>query len=780
MWRVTRALRPAVRQLWRPQRAFSSTLAELRVIKAADLAKLPEVQQRSLLEAQLAQQQCTVSPDLSVPTMDHPLIQDKERLLTVVEASLATFLLHVESRISSALGHGFYTIGPCGEELLSAVGVALREDDAVALHYRHLATQIARHRNAGISMDSILLDRARGHVVSALDPVTGGGHCALGGGELDFLVTSTLASQSCPAVGRALGNTLAHHLKIPNPKFKKDFVSYVSLGDGSTHNGHFLSALNLADFTSSRRYKVPVVFGISDNDIAISLKGNGWVPKHLIERLESRFKVFRCNGNDAFDVYTTSQQALTHARTKSAPTIVIFQDLQRRFGHAATDRQAAYKTADEIAQTTAFDPVQGFIAQAVATGAVSYGEVREIYDRLVVDAEASFDAAALEPKIDTREMVLDRLSQPLTSYKASAQSCHLDHAKKGSEVMRKHMTRVLDETLEQSKDTVYIGEDVEHGGYYLVSANWKPKDTQLLVHKYPFRVADFPPDETSLIGAGMGYAQAGLVPIVEIPYAKYLDCGADIFWEAATSNWLSNGNQPNGMYVRLQGFGKGVFGGNFHTHNMLTMPPGVDVVCYSNGHDYAKGFRYSMEQVRAGRMVMSVDCTHLLNLRHLQEGVSDNLWRRPYPAEGETLAFDEVVVYESQTQQAARLERQKPQGLVLVSYGDGVLTCLQAKKALVEEHGYAEDDITVIDSPLLSRVPDGLKQALPQFSEAVFVDICKEGQHPFASHITHLNSEGALPAKWQSVAAQRTYNPLGNTLTFTSVADVIDATKKIM
>ena len=43
------------------------------------------------------------------------------------------------------------------------------------------------------------------------------------------------------------------------------------------------------------------------------------------------------------------------------------------------------------------------------------------------------------------------------------------------------------------------GEDVVHGGYYLV--------TDGLASKYPQRVRDFPPDETSLIGAGMGFAQ---------------------------------------------------------------------------------------------------------------------------------------------------------------------------------------------------------------------------------------------------------------------------------
>jgi hypothetical protein len=90
---------------------------------------------------------------------------------TCLTAALLTFALHIEARIASAIGEGcstlhspmpfstppppsslsatsapphaaatagFYTIGPCGEEALAAVGLALRSTDAVALHYRHL------------------------------------------------------------------------------------------------------------------------------------------------------------------------------------------------------------------------------------------------------------------------------------------------------------------------------------------------------------------------------------------------------------------------------------------------------------------------------------------------------------------------------------------------------------------------------------------------------------------------------------------------------------------
>ncbi len=126
----------------------------------------------------------------------------KEDAMTLIRAGFASFALHCHSRVASMLSQGFYTIGPCGEELVGATGLVLRETDSACLHYRHLTTLIARHLKAGKSLDDILLDRARGYVVSSLDPVTGGHHCSLGGGKFDFLNTSTLASQAPPAVGR--------------------------------------------------------------------------------------------------------------------------------------------------------------------------------------------------------------------------------------------------------------------------------------------------------------------------------------------------------------------------------------------------------------------------------------------------------------------------------------------------------------------------------------------------------------------------------------------------
>ena len=313
------------------------------------------------------------------------------------------------------------------------------------------------------------------------------------------------------------------------------------------------------------------------------------------------------------------------------------------------------------------------------------------------------------------------------------------------------MTSVVTEILEENDDAVYIGEDVEHGGYYLV--------TEGLAKKFPQRVRDFPPDETALLAMGQGFAHSGLVPIVEIPYAKYLDCGFDMFNEIAISNWLSGGRQPNGMIIRLQGFDKGVFGGNFHTHNQLYIPPGIDVVCYSNGYDYVRGMRYAFEQARAGRVVMTVDSTNLLNTRHIFD--SDDKWKRAYPERSEYLAFDDVVTYGSGT------------SLGIVTYGNGVLTALHAREYLKDEYGL--NDVVIIDSPYLNAATNGLRHAVKELDTVVFADVCKQGQHPLAAIACELQNDGVLPSKWQCVAATPTYNPLGSTVTFTSVEDVIEA-----
>jgi hypothetical protein len=120
----------------------------------------------------------------------HTLSPSQYRL--ALDAAMVTFSLHTHARIASLVGKGYYTIGPCGEELLSAAALAFQPIDTTALHYRHTGMSIARQLADNNTLEEVLLAQARGYTVSKYDPVTGGVHRCIGGGNNEFLVTSTL------------------------------------------------------------------------------------------------------------------------------------------------------------------------------------------------------------------------------------------------------------------------------------------------------------------------------------------------------------------------------------------------------------------------------------------------------------------------------------------------------------------------------------------------------------------------------------------------------------
>ena len=303
-------------------------------------------------------------------------------------------------------------------------------------------------------MEEIALDRARAYTVSTLDPVTGGAHCSIGGTPHDFVVTSTLSSQAPPAVGRALGAQLASQLKIEDPPISPRAVSYVSLGDGSVNNAHFLAALNLAEYASHRGFKCPVLFGITDNQISISLRGYDWLPKFVEQRIG--MKLFRADGTDIVDSFRAATEATEYVRKKRKPACAVFSNLPRRYGHAATDRQQAYLTRSEIENARNHDPLSKMCAHAVRSGALTFSQLETRFSELKDIVERAFDQASEEPKITSRDEIVKRVSQPIRAVTRETSSS--DDSDEKPEVMRKHMTRLMHEVMEQTSDVVYLGE----------------------------------------------------------------------------------------------------------------------------------------------------------------------------------------------------------------------------------------------------------------------------------------------------------------------------------
>ena len=244
-------LRP---ELW--PAGCSETVAKPETLR--DASNFQEIKQADAFRDYLASQAALTVPISSASSPN----ASSDDLAIATTSAFSTFLLHVQARMASMLGEGFYTIGPCGEETVSAFGLALRDSDPCALHYRHVAAQISRQLLSGKDLDEILLDRARAYACSTLDPVTGGVHCALGSGTLyDPYVTSTLASQAPSAVGRGLAIPLSNAMLNSDALYPSDAVSFVSVGDGSVNNAMFLAALNMSEYAQHRSFKCPIVFG---------------------------------------------------------------------------------------------------------------------------------------------------------------------------------------------------------------------------------------------------------------------------------------------------------------------------------------------------------------------------------------------------------------------------------------------------------------------------------------------------------------------------------------
>ena len=141
--------------------------------------------------------------------------------------------------------------------------------------------------------------------------------------------------------------------------------------------------------------------------------------------------------------------------------------------------------------------------------------------------------------------------------------------------------------LEMKRDdrVVVLGEDVgKVGGVFRV--------TQGLFDEFgDDRVIDTPLSEGGIIGAAIGMALYGLVPIPEIQFSDFIFPAYDqIVSELAKYRYRSGGEYPAKLVIRTP-VGGGIRGGHYHSQSPKSLfihVAGLKVVCPSNPYD-AKG-----------------------------------------------------------------------------------------------------------------------------------------------------------------------------------------------
>ena len=91
---------------------------------------LPEVKSATAFASRL--DSALSAPIAAADTLD---ASDAHDLTQALDAAMITTHMHTQSRIAAFEGEGFYTIGPCGEELLSSLGLALRPTGRLRWRY---------------------------------------------------------------------------------------------------------------------------------------------------------------------------------------------------------------------------------------------------------------------------------------------------------------------------------------------------------------------------------------------------------------------------------------------------------------------------------------------------------------------------------------------------------------------------------------------------------------------------------------------------------------------
>ena len=242
--------------------------------------------------------------------------------------------------------------------------------------------------------------------------------------------------------------------------------------------------------------------------------------------------VICADGTDLAGLMRATSEAADLVRSSRGPATLLIENVPRRFGHAATDRQLAYLTADEMERQMAIDPVATAAAAAVRAGVVpSADAILEEYEQIGELAAAAFDTARAEPRQMANPTLIARAAPPrrpalpretvattATSLPASTMAdatIASGGAGKSRWEMRPLMTRALGDAMAADERILYVGEDVEHGGYYRVSEGLRERFGRR-------RIFDWPPDEASLIVSG----RAGLgVPAWQRPSGR-TDLGA--------------------------------------------------------------------------------------------------------------------------------------------------------------------------------------------------------------------------------------------------------------
>jgi 2-oxoisovalerate dehydrogenase E1 component len=268
-----------------------------------------------------------------------------------------------------------------GEEAVaSGVCAHLRKDDVVFSTHRGHGHALAK----GVPPAELIAE--------LLGKATGcsggrGGSMHLFKPEIGFMGSSGIVG---PSITLAAGGAYSAML------MKTDRVSVAFFGDGAVNNGSFHEGINLA-----AAWNLPALFICENNLYAtevpfVQVTHNTSVAARAVAYGLPGMEV---DGNDVLAVYAAAGEAVDRARSGGGPTLIECKTYRTR-AHSEGMRDAGYRTAEEVAQWRARDPIKAFRDTLLTGGHASQADLDALEAELRAQIEAAVAFAESSPLPD--------------------------------------------------------------------------------------------------------------------------------------------------------------------------------------------------------------------------------------------------------------------------------------------------------------------------------------------------------------------------------------------
>lgn len=269
----------------------------------------------------------------------------------------------------------------CQGQEAAQVGAAFALDnqkDWIAPYYRDMGVVL----HFGMTPQELMLSA----FAKAEDPNSGGrqmpGH--FGQRKNRILTGSSPVTTQLP---HAVGVALAAKMK------NEDFITFVTLGEGSSNQGDFHEGMNFAGV-----HKLPTVVMVENNKYAISVP----VEKQLAcEHVSDRAVGYgmpgvTVDGTDPLEVYKVVKEAAVRARSGEGPSLVE-AICYRLTAHSSDDDHRLYRDAEELENERKLDPIPKFAAYLKETGVMTDDLEKEIDEEIMKMVNEATDYAENAP-----------------------------------------------------------------------------------------------------------------------------------------------------------------------------------------------------------------------------------------------------------------------------------------------------------------------------------------------------------------------------------------------